>query len=357
MKARARTVLITGGAGFIGSNLIMRILETSDWHVIHLDALTYAGNLEGWGESFPHERHRLVRGCITDAALVRQLLREHQPQAVMHLAAESHVDRSIDGPAVFVRTNVMGTANLLEQTLHYWQHLPEVEKRGFRFLHLSTDEVYGSLAPDDAPFSENTSYAPRSPYSATKAAADHLVGAWHHTYGFPSIIAHASNNYGPRQFPEKLIPLAILKMLRGEAIPLYGDGSQIRDWLHVHDHCRALLEILERGRVGDRYLLGSGRETRNRELLLMLCDIMDERYPRADGLRHETSIRMVADRPGHDQRYAIDSSRMRDQLGWQPQITLAQGLSDTVDWYLKHRPWWETILQQRYAMERLGRSL
>jgi len=356
MKAQARTVLITGGAGFIGSNLIMCLLKSTDWQVIHLDALTYASNLEGWGECFPHERHQLIRGCVTDAALVRQLLQDHQPQAIIHLAAESHVDRSIDGPAVFVRTNVTGTAHLLEQALHYWQHLPDDKKCRFRFLHLSTDEVYGSLSPDDAPFSENTRYAPRSPYSATKAAADHLVDAWHHTYGFPSIIAHASNNYGPRQFPEKLIPLAILKMRRGETIPLYGDGSQIRDWLHVHDHCRALLEILERGEVGARYLIGSGRETRNRELLRMLCALMDEQSPRADGLPHETAICMVTDRPGHDHRYAIDSSRLRDQLGWQPEITLEQGLRDTVDWYLTHGPWWEEILQQRYTMERLGRS-
>jgi dTDP-glucose 4,6-dehydratase len=356
MKAQTRTVLVTGGAGFIGSHLIMHLLQTNDWHVIHLDALTYAGNLEGWGEFFPHPRHHLVHGCVTDAVLVGRLLREHQPQALMHLAAESHVDRSIDGPAVFVRTNVVGTANLLEQALRYWQQLPADAKNRFRFLHLSTDEVYGSLHADEPPFTEHTRYAPRSPYSASKAAADHLVAAWHHTYDFPSMIANSSNNYGPRQFPEKLIPLAILKMLRGETIPLYGDGLQIRDWLHVSDHCRALVDILERGVVGDRYLIGSGRETRNRDLLQLLCGLMDQRHPRADGLPHETSIRQVDDRPGHDQRYAIDASHLQRQLGWQPQVTLEQGLGETVDWYLANQPWWENILQKRYAMERLGRT-
>lgn len=356
MKPATRTVLITGGAGFIGSHLIMHLLQTSDWHVLHLDALTYAGNLEGWGEFFPHPRHELVRGCVTDAALVWHLLQEHKPQAVMHLAAESHVDRSIDGPAVFVRTNVVGTANLLEQSLRYWQQLPGSGQQRFRFLHVSTDEVYGSLHATDPPFREDTRYAPRSPYSATKAAADHLVAAWHDTYGFPSIIANSSNNYGPRQFPEKLIPLAILKMLRGEMIPLYGDGSQIRDWLHVRDHCRALVDILERGVVGDRYLIGSGRETRNIELLRLLCGLMDQSHPRADGLPHETSIHKVDDRPGHDYRYAIDASHVRAKLGWQPVITLEQGLRDTLDWYLSHRSWWEGILRQRYGMERLGRS-
>lgn len=356
MKPLTRKALITGGAGFIGSNLIMHLLQTSDWHVIHLDALTYAGNLEGWGDFFPHPRHELVRGCVTDATLVGRMLQQHQPQAVIHLAAESHVDRSIDGPAVFVRTNVVGTANLLEQSLRYWQQLPWDEKPHFRFLHVSTDEVYGSLQETDPPFTEDTRYAPRSPYSASKAAADHLVTAWHHTYGFPSIIANSSNNYGPRQFPEKLIPLAILKMLRGETIPLYGDGTQIRDWLHVKDHCRALADILERGVIGDRYMIGSGRETRNIELLRLLCGLMDQRQPRADGRPYESMIRTVVDRPGHDQRYAVDASHMREQLGWQPRVTLEQGMGDTIDWYLMHRTWWESILHQRYGMERLGRS-
>lgn len=356
MKPLSRTVLITGGAGFIGSNLIMHLLQTSDWNVIQLDALTYAGNMEGWGEFFPHPRHHLVQGCITDAATVWQLFQEHQPQSVIHLAAESHVDRSIDGPAVFVRTNVVGTANLLEQSLRYWQQLPEEAKQRFRFLHVSTDEVYGSLQDTDPPFREDTRYSPRSPYSASKASADHLVAAWQHTYGFPCIIANSSNNYGPRQFPEKLIPLAILKMLRAETIPLYGDGMQIRDWLHVDDHCRALVAILESGLAGDRYLIGTGRETRNLDLLYLLCRLMNQKHPRADGLPHETSIRRVDDRPGHDRRYAIDASHLRQQLDWQPCTTLEQGLAETIDWYLTHQPWWENILQRRYGMERLGRS-
>jgi dTDP-glucose 4,6-dehydratase len=354
MNPSPRTVLITGGAGFIGSNLIMHLLDATDWHIIHLDALTYAGNLDAWGPYLHHPRHHFVHGSLTDAALLSSLFRQHQPHAVMHLAAESHVDRSIDGPAVFVQTNVVGTANLLEQALHYWNHLPAPQKKLFRFLHLSTDEVHGSLRADDPPFTESTSYAPRSPYSATKAAADHLVRAWHHTYGFPAIVANASNNYGPRQFPEKLIPLAILKMLNGSPIPLYGDGSQIRDWLHVHDHARALTEILERGSIGSSYIIGTGRETTNRHLLHLLCTLMDDIHPRADGLPHETSITPVTDRPGHDHRYAIDASHLRGTLGWQPHYPLEQGLRETIHWYLHHRDWWQSILDHRYSMQRLG---
>lgn len=354
MKSHPRTVLITGGAGFIGSNLVMHLLNHSDWHIVNLDALTYAGNLECWGELFTHPRHHFVQGNVTDAVLLKHLLEEHRPQAVMHLAAESHVDRSIDGPSVFVQTNVCGTAILLEQCLHYWQHLAGAEKEKFRLLHLSTDEVHGTLSHDDPPFTESTRYAPRSPYSATKAAADHLVRAWHHTYGFPSIVANASNNYGPRQFPEKLIPLAIVKMLQGTPIPLYGDGSQIRDWLHVHDHCQALQRILEEGKIGDSYVIGTGVETTNRALLHLLCELMDERQARADGRPHSASITSVSDRPGHDQRYAINASHLRDTLSWQPQYDLKQGLRETIAWYLDHTDWWQNILADRYAMERLG---
>lgn len=355
MKTHPPTVLITGGAGFIGSNLVMHLLEKSDWHIINLDALTYAGNLDGWGDLFNHPRHHFVQGNITDAALLKHLLQEHHPQAVMHLAAESHVDRSIDGPSVFVQTNVCGTAILLEQCLHYWQQLAVSDQKNFRLLHLSTDEVHGSLSSDDPPFTESTRYAPRSPYSATKAAADHLVRAWHHTYGFPSIVANASNNYGPRQFPEKLIPLAIVKMRQGETIPLYGDGSQIRDWLHVHDHCRALHQILEHGKIGDSYVIGTGIETSNRTLLHTLCELMDEMQPRADGRSHTTSITPVSDRPGHDQRYAIDAAHLRTTLAWQPQFNLTQGLRETIAWYLEHPDWWQNILTNRYSMERLGK--
>ena len=354
MNSKPRTVLITGGAGFIGSNLIMHLLQTSDWNIVHLDALTYAGNLDGWGQWLDHPRHQFVHGSIGDAALVKHLLETHKPDAVMHLAAESHVDRSIDGPALFVQTNVCGTAVLLEQCLHYWRTMPAGQREHFRFVHLSTDEVHGSLSADDAPFTESTRYAPRSPYAATKAAADHLVHAWHHTYGFPCIVANCSNNYGPRQFPEKLIPLAILKMLQGESIPLYGDGSQIRDWLHVQDHCRALVAILERGIIGDRYIIGTGQETSNLVLLKQLCRLMDERQPREDGQPHDSAIAFVSDRPGHDQRYAIDASHLRQSLQWQPHFSLSDGLRETIDWYLTHRSWWQAILDQRYDMHRLG---
>jgi dTDP-glucose 4,6-dehydratase len=356
MNDHPPTVLITGGAGFIGSNLVMHLLRDTDWHVVNLDALTYAGNLEGWGGFLTHPRHHFVKGNLTDAALLQHLLQSHQPQAVMHLAAESHVDRSIDGPAVFVQTNVCGTAVLLEKCLHYWQNLPAPAKHAFRLLHLSTDEVHGSLGPQDAPFCESTSYAPRSPYSATKAAADHLVRAWHHTYGFPSIVANASNNYGPRQFPEKLIPLAIVKLLQCEPIPLYGDGSQIRDWLHVSDHCHALTKILTHGQTGDSYLIGTGVETTNRSLLLLLCELMDEMHPRRDGLSHAAAISPVSDRPGHDHRYAIDATHLRRSLSWQPRIDLRQGLRETIAWYLSHPGWWQAILGHRYNMERLGTS-
>jgi dTDP-glucose 4,6-dehydratase len=354
MKTPPPTVLITGGAGFIGSNLVMHLLEHSDWHIVNLDALTYAGNLDAWGDWRAHPRHQFAHGSILDAALVKQLMEQHRPSAVLHLAAESHVDRSIDGPSAFVQTNVCGTAILLEQCLHHWQTLPLAEKTSFRFIHLSTDEVHGSLAPDDAPFTESTRYAPRSPYAATKAAADHLVRAWHHTYGFPTIVANASNNYGPRQFPEKLIPLAIVKMLRDEPIPLYGDGSQIRDWLHVHDHCRALHAILERGKCGESYVIGSGVETSNRDLLHQLCALMDEMAPRPDGSTHTTTITSVTDRPGHDQRYAIDATHIRNHLAWQPQHNLSNGLRSTLAWYLNHTAWWQSILDQRYHLQRFG---
>jgi len=355
MNAHPPTVLITGGAGFIGSNLVMHLLRQSDWHIVNLDALTYAGNLEAWDDFFTHPRHHFVHGNITDAALLQHLLQEHRPQAVIHLAAESHVDRSIDGPSVFVQTNVCGTAILLEQCLHYWQKLTVPNQTIFRLLHLSTDEVHGSLSPDDPPFTESTRYAPRSPYSATKAAADHLVRAWHHTYGFPCLVANASNNYGPRQFPEKLIPLAIVKMLQGEPIPLYGDGSQIRDWLHVHDHCRALHQILEHGEVGKSYVIGTSIETTNRSLLHTLCELMDEMHPRGDRRSHKESITPVSDRPGHDQRYAVDASYLRNTLRWHPQFDLTQGLRETIAWYLDHPLWWQNILTNRYAMERLGK--
>lgn len=355
MKDHPHTILITGGAGFIGSNLVMHLLRTTAWHVVNLDALTYAGNREGWGEFLTHPRHHFVQGNLTDATLLQHLLQTHQPQAVMHLAAESHVDRSIDGPAVFVQTNVCGTAVLLEQCLHYWQGLTAPAKQAFRLLHLSTDEVHGSLEPQEPPFCESTRYAPRSPYSATKAAADHLVRAWHHTYGLPCIVANSSNNYGPRQFPEKLIPLAIVNLLEGEPIPLYGDGSQIRDWLHVSDHCHALTKILMQGTIGDSYIIGTGVETTNRILLEMLCHLMDGMHPRRDGSSHSSAIMPVSDRPGHDQRYAINATHLRGSLAWQPQIELQQGLRETIAWYLAHPDWWRAILSRHDQKKRLGK--
>lgn len=332
----------------------MHLLENSHWNIVNLDAMTYAGNLDAWGGWRTHPRHHFVQGNITDAELIQSVLLQYKPNAVMHLAAESHVDRSIDGPAVFVQTNVGGTAVLLEQCLRYWQRMPAEAKASFRFLHLSTDEVHGSLENDEPPFTESTSYAPRSPYSATKAAADHLVRAWYHTYGFPCLVANASNNYGPRQFPEKLIPLAIVKMLRGDAIPLYGDGSHIRDWLYVKDHCRALQLILEHGAIGDSYIIGTGVETTNCEVLEDLCRLMDELHPRTDGAPHAAAIEPVKDRPGHDQRYAINAAHLRNSLSWQPEYDLENGLRETIVWYLAHPDWWQAILSNRYSMDRLG---
>jgi dTDP-glucose 4,6-dehydratase len=346
MTSSSSAILVTGGAGFIGSHWVRYLLQHSQDRVIHLDALTYAGNLQGWGEWREHPRHEFFHGSIGDAALVQKLLITYQPRAVVHLAAESHVDRSIDGPGLFVETNVLGTTTLLREVEVYWRGLPEPLRTQFRFLHLSTDEVFGSLAPGDPVFTEQTPYAPRSPYAASKAAADHLVRAWHQTYGLPTMIAHSSNNYGPRQFPEKLIPLAIVSMLRGEPIRLYGDGMQVRDWLHVSDHCRALACILAHGQAGDSFVLGTGREITNRTLLQMLCAQMDEFQPRADGVSHASSITSVPDRPGHDRRYAIDASRIERVLGWRAEISLEQGLRDTLLWYLENRDWWLQILAQ-----------
>jgi dTDP-glucose 4,6-dehydratase len=350
MPSSPPAILVTGGAGFIGSHWVRHLLEHAEDQVVHLDALTYAGNLHGWGEWLDHPRHSFFHGSINDAALVQRLLQTYRPRAVVHLAAESHVDRSIDGPGIFVETNVLGTMTLLREVESYWRGMAVDERAQFRFLHLSTDEVFGSLSAQAAAFCEQTPYAPRSPYSASKAAADHMVRAWHHTYGLPTLVAHSSNNYGPRQFPEKLIPLAIVRMLRGEPIPLYGDGAQVRDWLHVEDHCRALALILERGQPGDTYVLGTGREMTNRDLLHLLCEQMDQWHPRADGGCYADFITPVSDRPGHDRRYAIDPTFAKQHLGWQPEISLEQGLRSTVQWYLEHRDWWLRILEQGPTM-------
>ncbi|MGB0513679.1 MAG: dTDP-glucose 4,6-dehydratase [Wenzhouxiangellaceae bacterium] len=342
-----KTLLVTGGAGFIGANFVHHVLARRDWRVINLDLLTYAGNRD----SLPTDtgdRHRLIVGDICDGRSVRALLDEHQPDAVVHFAAESHVDRSIDDAAAFVRTNVLGTQTLLQASVDYWRggH-PE-----FRFLHVSTDEVYGDLEPDAPAFTEQHPYQPSSPYAASKAAADHLVRAWSRTWKLPVLITNCSNNYGPRQFPEKLIPLMLLNALAGKELPVYGDGQQRRDWLFVDDHCGALLRVLEQGQPGRTYNIGGNAEKTNLEVVHALCDLIDARRP-ADRPRREL-IRYVSDRPGHDRRYAIDASRIRDELDWTPSMDFAPGLACTVDWYLDNERWWRRIQDGSYRGERLG---
>ncbi|MDT8438809.1 MAG: dTDP-glucose 4,6-dehydratase [Wenzhouxiangellaceae bacterium] len=343
----ASTLLVTGGAGFIGSNFVHHALAEGVDRVINLDLLTYAGNRESLAGLDP-ERHLFVHGDIADPACVAGLLEAHRPDAIVHFAAESHVDRSIDDPAAFVRTNVLGTQVLLDQAVTYWRD----GHKDFRFLHVSTDEVYGDLGPDDPAFTETTPYAPSSPYAASKAASDHLVRAWHRTFGLPTLITNCSNNYGPRQFPEKLIPLILINALEGRELPVYGDGQQRRDWLYVEDHCRAILRVLEAGRPGRTYNVGGNAERPNLEIVETLCDLLDARVP-GERPRREL-IRFVTDRPGHDRRYAIDASRIRDELGWAPEMDLAHGLAATVDWYLEQREWWQRIRNGAYRGERLG---
>ncbi len=346
-------VLVTGGCGFVGSAVVRRILRTTDWSVVTLDKLGYAAEPRALEEARDHPRHRLVVGDVADGELLRRVFAEHRPQAVLHLAAESHVDRSIDGPEAFLSTNVVGTFRLLEAALDHWRRLGEPERGRFRFHHVSTDEVFGALGLDDPPFRETSPYDPRSPYAASKAASDHLVRAWGHTYGLPVLVSNASNNYGPWQFPEKLIPLALAKALSGEPIPLYGRGDQVRDWLHVEDHAAALLEILRRGRPGATYLVGARAERTNLELVRTLCAILDELVPVSPHRPHARLVTFVADRPGHDRRYAIDPSRLEGELGWRPSRTLEEGLRETVRWYLDHRAWLAE-LRARYDGRRLG---
>ncbi|QTX33805.1 dTDP-glucose 4,6-dehydratase [Aminithiophilus ramosus] len=346
--------MITGGAGFIGSNLVHSAL--SEGHdVINLDKLTYAGNLDSLAEVIDHPRHTFVEGDIADDELLTRLFADHRPQAVMNLAAESHVDRSIDGPESFIQTNVIGTFRLLEAARNHWKTLPDDEALSFRFLHVSTDEVYGSLGPDGF-FTEETPYAPNSPYSASKASSDHLVRAYHHTYGLPTITTNCSNNYGPRQFPEKLIPLVINRALAGENLPVYGDGLNIRDWLYVEDHCRALLTALEKGAPGETYNIGGNSERTNIAIVRTLCALLDEKAPRGDGKPYEEQITFVKDRPGHDRRYAIDADKIKRELGWQPKESFESGMGKTVDWYLANRAWTAAILDGSYRCERLGLS-
>lgn len=346
------TYLVTGGAGFIGSNFVRHILAADAGHrVINLDALTYAGNRESLVD-VDASRHVFVHGDIGDGVLVSKLLAEHQPDAIVHFAAESHVDRSIDGPGAFVQTNVNGTQVLLDAALSYWRDVHNKDAERFRFIHVSTDEVYGSLKPDEPAFTERHRYAPNSPYAASKAAADHLARAWHRTYGLPVIITNCSNNYGPYQFPEKLIPLMLINALEGQPLPVYGDGQQRRDWLHVLDHCAAIERVIQRGAPGRVYNIGGNAEMTNLEVVHLLCDLLDERLP-ADRSRREL-IEYVTDRPGHDRRYAIDASRMRDELDWAPAYVFSSGIAQTVDWYLAERDWWQRIRDGRYRSERLG---
>jgi dTDP-glucose 4,6-dehydratase len=342
------TILVTGCAGFIGSNFVHTWLSQSDEPVINLDKLTYAGNLANLDAFKNDPCHVFVQGDIGDVALVQDLLSKHQPRAVLNFAAESHVDRSIHGPGDFIHTNVMGTFNLLECVRAYWQELPADKKDAFRFLHVSTDEVYGTLSPTDPPFAETKNYEPNSPYSASKAASDHLVRAWHHTYGLPVLTTNCSNNYGPYHFPEKLIPLVLLNALAGKPLPIYGDGQQVRDWLYVQDHCRAIARVLEAGKVGETYNIGGWNEKPNLEVVNTLCAVLDELKPRADGKKYAEQITYVKDRPGHDRRYAIDARKIERELGWKPQETFETGIRKTVAWYLDNQDWVEGVTSGAY---------
>jgi len=348
------TWLVTGGAGFIGGNFVLDAVQRNI-KVVNLDALTYAGNVDTLASLENDPRHVFVQGDIGDADLVERLLREHRPDAVINFAAESHVDRSIDGPAAFVQTNVVGTLALLEKTRDYWKSLDAAGRDAFRFLHVSTDEVYGTLG-ETGKFTEETPYAPNSPYSASKAASDHLVRAFHHTYGLPVLTTNCSNNYGQYQFPEKLIPLIIARALAGEPLPVYGDGRNVRDWLYVGDHCAAIRRVLEAGRVGETYNVGGDAERQNLEVVTAICRLLDERQPLADGRARESLITFVADRPGHDRRYAIDASKLKRELGWAPTVTFEEGIAITVDWYLQNQQWVQRVLDGSYRLERIGQG-
>lgn len=346
-------VLVTGGAGFIGSALVRQLISNSPHDVLNYDKLTYAGTLTSLKSVDNNPRYRFVQGDINDGAKVKEVLEGFRPDIVTHLAAESHVDRSIDGPAAFIHTNILGTFTMLSCVLDYWRALPVAHKATFRFHHISTDEVFGSLG-DTGLFHETTPYDPRSPYSASKAGSDHLVSAWGHTYGLPVLITNCSNNYGPFHFPEKLIPLIIVKCLAGEKLPVYGQGSNIRDWLFVEDHVRALQRVFEAGRPGQTYNVGGNSERRNLEVVETICDILDDLRPRGDGASYRSQIAFVADRPGHDQRYAIDASKIKAELGWEPKETFASGIRNTVRWYLANQEWWGEILARTNADARRG---
>jgi dTDP-glucose 4,6-dehydratase len=341
-------ILVTGGAGFIGSNFVLQWIACENASVLNFDKLTYAGNLHNLRTVETHPRYRFEQGDILDRDFLRDLLRREQPRAIVHFAAESHVDRSIHGPDDFVRTNVNGTFNLLEEARAYWACLAAADQSSFRFLHVSTDEVYGSLGPDDLAFSEITAYAPNSPYSASKAASDHLVRAYFHTYGLPVLTTNCSNNYGPHQFPEKLIPLMILNACAGKPLPVYGDGKNVRDWLYVEDHCRAIRAVLSRGQVGETYNIGGGSEKTNLEIIGAICQLLDELRPGDPAVPHSQLVTFVKDRPGHDRRYAMDTRKIESELGWTPQETFESGIRKTVYWYLEHEDWVRDVTSGSY---------
>jgi dTDP-glucose 4,6-dehydratase len=349
----SRKLIVTGGAGFIGSAYIRKVIATTDWHVVNLDKLTYAASPEALAEVASSNRYRLAQIDICDGPKVEELVRAERPDAIVHFAAETHVDRSIDRPSAFIQTNMIGTFTLLEAAARHCDTLGGAARDAFRFHHVSTDEVFGSLGETGA-FTEETAYRPNSPYSASKASADHLVRAWHHTFGLPVVTSNCSNNYGPYQFPEKLIPLMIAKALAGETLPIYGDGGNVRDWLYVEDHVDGLLAVLDCGRVGETYNIGGNAEARNIDLVKTLCGILDRFLPDSPHRPHEKLIGFVKDRPGHDRRYAIDAGKIAAELGWKPRHSLAAGLEQTVRWYLDHRAWWQAILARKYDTGRLG---
>lgn len=345
-------LLITGGAGFIGSAVVRHLIDSTDHEVLVVDKLTYAGNLDSLAQVSNSPRYRFLHADICDTESMHGAFLEYMPDAVMHLAAESHVDRSIDGPAEFVRTNIVGTMSLLQAATAYWEGLPEERRSRFRFLHVSTDEVFGDLAENDPPFAETTRYAPSSPYSASKAGSDHLVRAWHRTYGLPTLIGNCSNNYGPYQFPEKLIPLMILNAMQGKSLPVYGDGQQVRDWLYVDDHADALLRVLVSGKPGETYNIGGHNQRSNLEVVSSICELLDELAPEKPVgiIRHAELVRYVTDRPGHDRRYAVDASKVGRELGWMPRHTFESGLRQTVLWYINNQTWWQRVLDGSYRI-------
>lgn len=348
-----KRIIVTGGAGFIGSALVRHLISNTDHIVLNIDALTYAGNLSSLASVAELEKYAFQKIDICDSPKILECIKAFQPDVITHLAAESHVDRSIDGPGAFIQTNLVGTFSMLNGALEYWRGLSDERQRDFRFHHISTDEVFGALG-DEGYFTEETPYDPRSPYSASKAGSDHLVQAWHHTYGLPVVITNCSNNYGPFHFPEKLIPLVIIKCLAGEPLPVYGTGSNVRDWLYVDDHVRALQTVFEHGAIGQSYMVGGNSERTNLEVVQVICDTLDRIRPRPDKLSYREQIKFVADRPGHDFRYAIDSTKLQTELGWKPLESFETGMEKTITWYLENRIWWEAIQSGEYQGERLG---